>query len=158
MIQYNCPNEQNEGMSINAVSTAQMLGGVSVLGVNVSSERDLEKVILDGLPSQAVIKIIDRIYPGQTDKYYQLVPRSTLLRRQKEGSLLSLEESQKVERIARVFSFAIEVWGSENKAREFMKKPHPMLDDRTPFEASLNELGARQVEQILGRLMFGVCA
>ena len=145
-------------MSVNAISTAQMLGGTTVLGIEVRSDRDLEKIILNGLPCSAIAEIVERIYPGQTDKYYQLVPRSTLVRRQKEGSLLSVEESQKAERIARVFSFAVEVWGDEAKAREFMKKSHPMLDDRTPFEASLNELGARQVEQILGRLMFGVCA
>lgn len=145
-------------MSVNAISTAQMLGGTTVLGIEVQSDRDLEKIILNGLPCSAIAKIVERIYPGQTDKYYQLVPRSTLVRRQKEGSPLSVEESQKAERVARVFSFAVEVWGDEAKAREFMQKSHPMLDDRTPFEASLNELGARQVEQILGRLMFGSVA
>ncbi|MGL6344410.1 MAG: antitoxin Xre/MbcA/ParS toxin-binding domain-containing protein, partial [Waterburya sp.] len=134
-------------MAVNPISTAQMLGGATVLGIEVKNERDLEKIILKGLPTSAVTKIIERIYPGETDKYYQLVPRSTLIRRQKASSL-SLEESQKAERIARIFSFAVEVWGDEAKAREFMKKPHPMLEDRTPFEASLNELGARQVEQI----------
>jgi putative toxin-antitoxin system antitoxin component (TIGR02293 family) len=145
-------------MSVNAISTAQMLGGTTVLGIEVQSDRDLEKIILNGLPCSAIVKIVERIYPGQTDKYYQLVPRSTLVRRQKEGLPLSVEESQKAERVARVFSFALEVWGDEAKAREFMQKSHPMLDDRTPFEASLNELGARQVEQILGRLMFGSVA
>ncbi len=145
-------------MSINAISTAQMLGGKVVLGLDVKSDRDLEKIILRGLPTAAISKIVDHIYPGQTEKYYQLVPRSTLIRRQKEGSLLSVEESQKAERVARVFSFAVEVWGNEDKAREFMKKSHPMLDNRTPFEASLSELGARAVEKILGRLMFGICA
>lgn len=145
-------------MSISPMSTAQMLGGTSILGVEVKSDRDLEKVILKGLPCEAIAKIIDRIYPQQTDKYYQLVPRSTLIRRQKQGSPLSVEESQKAERMARVFSFAVEVWGNEEQAREFMKKSHPMLDDRSPFDASLSELGARQVEQILGRLMFGSAA
>ncbi|MDJ0636525.1 MAG: DUF2384 domain-containing protein [Xenococcaceae cyanobacterium MO_188.B29] len=145
-------------MSINARDTAQMLGGRIILGREVKSDRDLEKIILNGLPANAITEIVDRIYPGQTDKYYQLIPRSTLIRRQKDGSLLSVEESQKAERLARVFSFAVEVWGDENKAREFMQKAHPMLDNRTPFEASLSELGARQVEQILGRLMFGISA
>lgn len=145
-------------MSVNAISTAQMLGGTEVLGVEVKNDRDLEKAVVHGLPTDAVALIVGQIYPGQTDKFYELVPRSTLIRRQKEGSLLSTEESQKAERLARTFSFAIEVWGKEAKAREFMQKPHPMLEDRTPFEASLNELGARQVEQLLGRLMFGISA
>jgi putative toxin-antitoxin system antitoxin component (TIGR02293 family) len=145
-------------MSVNAVSTAKMLGGEKILGVEVKSERDLEKIVIKGLPIDAIFQIIDRIFPKQLDKYYQLVPRTTLIRRQKEGSPLSIEESQKAERIARVFSFAVEVWGNENKAREFMTKSHPMLEDRTPFEVSLSELGARAVEQILGRLMLGISA
>jgi putative toxin-antitoxin system antitoxin component (TIGR02293 family) len=142
----------------NAISTAQMLGGNKVLGIEVQSDRDLEKIVLNGLPTNVVTEIIEKIYPGQTDKIYQLIPRSTLIRRQKTGAILNAEESQKAERIARVFSFAVEVWNSEDKARDFMTKLHPMLENRTPFEASLSELGARQVEEILGRLMFGICA
>lgn len=126
--------------------------------VGNKSDRDLEKAVVQGLPTDAVTSIVGRVYPGKTDKFYKVVPRSTLIRRQKEGSLLSIEESQKAERLARVFSFAVEVWGNEAKARSFMQKAHPMLEDRTPFEASLSELGARQVEQLLGRLMFGVSA
>ena len=143
-------------MSVNAIATARMLGGTEILGIDIKSDRDLEKAIVQGLPPDAVALVVGLIYPGQTDKFYEVVPRSTLIRRQKEGSLLSTEESQKAERLARVFSFAVEVWGNEEGAREFMQKAHPMLEDRTPFEASLNELGARQVEQILGRLMFGI--
>lgn len=145
-------------MSVNPIATAQMLGGAEVLGIQVKSDRDLEKAIVQGLPTDTIALVVGQIYPGQTDKLYELVPRSTLVRRQKEGSNLSVEESQKAERLARIFSFAVEVWGNEIKAREFMQKAHPMLEDRTPFEAGLNELGARQVEQILGRLMFGVSA
>jgi putative toxin-antitoxin system antitoxin component (TIGR02293 family) len=53
---------------------------------------------------------------------------------------------------------AKDVWGSEEDAQEFMVKRHPMLDDRSPFEASLTEIGAREVESILGRLLFGSAA
>lgn len=145
-------------MSINAISTAQMLGGTKVLRTKVKSDNDLEKIVATGLPIDSLIKLVERIFPGETGKHYELVPRTTLIRRQKQKLPLNVEESQKAERVARVFSFAIEVWGDEAKARKFMKKPHPMLEDRTPFDASLSELGARQVEQLLGRLMFGITA
>lgn len=145
-------------MPVNAISTARMLGGTKVLKSEVKSDRDLEKIVLNGLPIDTVELVVGQIYPGQTDKFYKLVPRTTLIRRQKESSLLNVEESQKAERLARIFSFDVEVWSNKDKAREFMQKPHPMLEDRTPFETSLNELGARQVEQLLGRLMFGSAA
>lgn len=145
-------------MSVNAISTAQMLGGTKVLRAKVKSDRDLERIVAKGLPIGALVKLVERIFPGETGKHYELVPRTTLIRRQNQKLPLSMEESQKAERLARVFSFAVEVWGDEEKARNFMKKTHPMLENRTPFNASLSELGARQVEQLLGRLMLGISA
>ncbi len=37
-------------------------------------------------------------------------------------------------------------------------KPHPELNRRTPLDAALTELGARQVEQLLERIFYGVPA
>ena len=51
----------------------------------------------------------------------------------------------------------LEIWdGEEDSARCFMQTKHLLLDNRSPFEASLTELGARQVEDILRRIEFGV--
>lgn len=124
----------------------------------VSSARDLELAVQEGLPSELVEVTIERIFPGDPNTRYQIVPRATFARRLKNGERLSAQESEKLQRIARVFAMAIDVWGNEEDAREFMAKPHPMLDDRTPFEASLSEIGAREVESILGRLLFGSAA
>ena len=144
-------------MKVKSVLKAQIVGGKAILGSEVQSDRGLEKMILLGLPYQTVEAVMKRIYPGEIAKYYELVPRTTLLRREKEGAL-NLEESQKAERVARVYAMAVDVWGSESKARSFLTKEHPMLENRTPFEASLNAVGARQVEGILGRLQFGISA
>ena len=124
----------------------------------VSSVRDLELAVQEGLPSESVEVMIDRIFPHDPAFRYQIVPRATLTRRLKKGERLSPQESDKLQRVARVFAMAIEVWDNEEDAREFMTKRHPMLDDRTPFEASLSEIGAREVESILGRLLFGSAA
>ena len=144
-------------MKIRSVSTAKMLGGKAILGSEVKSDRDLEKIILSGLPTQVIKVVMTKIYPGETAKHYDLVPRTTLLRREEKG-VLNLEESQRAERIARVYAMAVDVWGNENSARTFLTKKHPMLENRTPFEASLNTLGAMQVEGILGRLKYGISA
>ncbi|OWY63769.1 hypothetical protein B7486_51165 [cyanobacterium TDX16] len=124
----------------------------------VSSARDLELAVQEGLPSESVEMTIDRIFPHDPTIRYQIVPRATFARRLKKGERLSPTESEKLQRIARVYAMAIDVWGNEEDAREFMAKCHPMLDDRTPFEASLSEIGAREVESILGRLLFGSVA
>lgn len=133
-------------------------GRVKLGSREVSSARDLELVVQEGLPSNLLEATINRIFPQNPAFRYQIVPRATLTRRLKKGERLSPEESEKLQRVARVFAMAKDVWGSEEDAREFMAKRHPMLDDRTPFEACLSEIGAREVESILGRLLFGGAA
>lgn len=137
---------------------ASLLGGTSKLGKEIKSDRDLEKLVIAGLPSESVKIVVDRIYPDASNQYYLLVPRSTLNRKLNNKSPLPIQYSEKLERLARIYVFALEVWNSEEDAREFMSKSHPMLDNRTPFAACMTELGARQVEQILGRLLFGSAA
>lgn len=137
---------------------AQVLGGTRKLGRKIETSSDLESVVAKGLPSSLVTEVVEKIYPHQPEKTYDLVPRTTLNRKLQTKKLLSLEESQKLERLARVYALALEVWGNPTEAREFLTRSHPMLKDRIPFEASLTELGARQVEEILGRIMFGSAA
>lgn len=146
---------------MNVVATKQMvsvLGGTKKLGKQIKNDRDLEKLVIAGLPGESVKTVVDRIYPNSSNHYYEVVPRSTLNRKLSDGSPLPLQYSEKVERLARIFAFALEVWEEEEDAREFMTKKHPMLDNRTPFCACMTELGARQVEQVLGRLLFGSAA
>lgn len=133
-------------------------GKVKIGTREIFTARDLEIVVQEGLPSKSVEVAIEHIFPHDTAQRFQIVPRATLLRRLKKGERLTSAESEKLQRVARVFAMAKEVWGSEEDAREFMVKRHPMLDDRSPFEASLSEIGAREVESILGRLLFGSAA
>ena len=150
----------DKAMNVVAIKeVVSVLGGTKKLGKSIKSERDLEKIVNAGLPAESVETVVDRIFPNASKKHYeQVVPRSTLNRKRINKLSLPAQYSEKVERLARIYAFALEVWDSEEDAREFMTKKHPMLDDRTPFEASMTDLGARQVEQVLGRLMFGSAA
>jgi putative toxin-antitoxin system antitoxin component (TIGR02293 family) len=51
---------------------------------------------------------------------------------------------------------ALDVWGSEASARQFMFEPHMLLHGRRPIDVVLeNELGRPVVESILGGLKYG---
>lgn len=86
----------------------------------VSSARDLELTVQEGLPAELVEVTINRIFPQDPTFRYQVVPRATFARRLKKGERLSPVESEKLQRIARVFAMALDVWGSEEDAREFV--------------------------------------
>ena len=141
-----------------ASRTATILGGKAVLGVAINSDYDLEKLVVRGLPYKTVDRLIERIYPDDRSRRWQIIPSSTYYRRRKAGHLTT-EESSKVERIARVYGMMLDVWdgeGEEDSARCFMQTKHRLLDNRSPFQACSSELGARQVEDILGRIEYGV--
>lgn len=137
---------------------AQVLGGEKKLGQGISTTNDLERAVAQGLPSELVMEVVEKIYPNRPEKSYQLIPRTTLMRKLQAKQPLSLEEGQRLERLARVYALTLEVWEDLALAREFLQAPHPMLKERSPYEACLTELGARQVEEILGRILFGSAA
>jgi putative toxin-antitoxin system antitoxin component (TIGR02293 family) len=79
----------------------------------------------------------------------------TLGRRLEEGKLTA-EESDRLYRYARLFERAVEVLGSEGKARTWLKKKHWALGGRVPLEIGRYEPGAREIKHLLGRIEHGI--
>jgi putative toxin-antitoxin system antitoxin component (TIGR02293 family) len=141
----------------NPESIANIMGGAPTLGRSVSSIRDLEQTISDGLPKIALRLTIERIYStnGEARRaMFRIVPEATLKRRTR----LSPAESERTERLARVIASAEHTWNDRDDAREWLTKPHPELSNRTPLEAAMTELGARRVEELLDRILYGIPA
>ena len=89
---------------------------------------------------------------------FRVVPKATFDRR-KAAHRLSAEESARLARLARIWSLAREVWGSDESTRAFLFRDHPMLEDRKPVDIVLqNELGGELVLEILGGLKYGTAA
>lgn len=121
---------------------------------------DLAEAVVRGLPVAAVDGVCVRIAPGDSSLRHLIIPKATWARRRRAADgRLSAEESGRVARLARLWTFAVEVWGSEGAARRFLGEPHQLLGGRVPREvAAQTEIGARAVEDILGRLEFGSAA
>jgi putative toxin-antitoxin system antitoxin component (TIGR02293 family) len=83
------------------------------------------------------------------------IARRTLARRKQEGRL-QLAESERVFRLATLFDKAVEVLGDKDRARRWFKMPLKALAGKSPIEYSDTEIGAREVEDLLGRLEHGV--
>ncbi|MBC7102723.1 MAG: DUF2384 domain-containing protein [Parvibaculum sp.] len=110
-----------------------------------------------GLPLKSLQRITFCISPENQSFSYFIVQKATLSRRKtSKDKRLSVGESEKVARLARIWSDAVRVWRSEDDARRFLNEPHMLLDGRVPAEmAAKTEEGARLVEGILGRLQHG---
>ncbi len=111
-----------------------------------------------GLPIRSVDRIARLLAPDDTQFKYRLIPKATLERR-KTASKLSPEEGARVARLANVWNVARDVWGSDDEARDFLFRPHPMAEDRLPIDLAIqSEFGAELIVDILGRLKYGSAA
>jgi putative toxin-antitoxin system antitoxin component (TIGR02293 family) len=136
---------------------AQVMGGRAVLLQRVRSVADLETLVAAGLPKRALRVTAERVFlsTGEVRKaMFRIVPEATYKRRTR----LSSSESERTERLARVIAAAEYAWSDQADAREWLTKPHPELANKTPLDAASSELGARQVEDLLDRLVYGIPA
>ena len=83
------------------------------------------------------------------------ISRSTLQRRKAAGRL-SPDESDKVMRFSRLLEHATKVFGDANKARAWLKFPQRGLGGAVPLDYAETEIGAREVDNLLGRIDYGV--
>jgi putative toxin-antitoxin system antitoxin component (TIGR02293 family) len=118
----------------------------------------IEKAVEGGLPREVLRHVAICIAGGDEARVsaleWSVVPKTTLERR--SGAKLSPQESERTERIARLFVHARRALGTEAEAREFMTSPHPELDGRSPIDAAKTDLGTRRTEQILNALEYGL--
>jgi putative toxin-antitoxin system antitoxin component (TIGR02293 family) len=62
-------------------------------------------------------------------------------------------------RVASVWRQAVRVWQSEDAARDFLYREHPLLGGRRPIDVVLeNEIRTELVRGVLGRLEHGSSA
>ena len=81
--------------------------------------------------------------------------RATLHRRKNQGKIDG-EESEKLVRYQRLLKKAEDVFGAGEAAREWLCHKQPGLGGAVPLDFARTEIGAREVENLLGRIEYGV--
>src|SRR5438270_14024445 len=106
-----------------------------VLGVKAVTIRDLSYAVERGLPKGALSRTARRVFDerGAAHKFIiKVVPEATFKRRVR----LSVPESERTERIARVIAAAEYAWDDRNSAHQWLRAPHPELDNRSPIKTA----------------------
>jgi putative toxin-antitoxin system antitoxin component (TIGR02293 family) len=84
------------------------------------------------------------------------IPPRTLARRKLEGRF-DPDESDRLVRVARVFGRALELFeGDAAGAREWLFRAQGALGGLVPLELAKTDVGAHEVEQLIGRLEHGI--
>ncbi|KAG0189041.1 hypothetical protein DFQ28_003987 [Apophysomyces sp. BC1034] len=113
------------------------------------SMAELDAQVRQGLPQSALREGVGHVASTPEERralLSRIVPEATFKRRRDR---LSPDESEKTERLARIFATADYVWDSEDDARAFLNTAHPLLEGRAPLDIAMTELGARRVETLL---------
>ena len=145
-------------------SAIDVMGGHSTLGT-VKTVLDLSDLIGKGLPVDVLERIKKR--SALTDREMSLslgLSTKTLTRlrsrkRQKgkaRPARLSLSQGDRLYRLARLMSIAEQVFEDRGRAHEWFRQPQLGLGNRKPLELIHTEVGAREVEDLLGRIEHGV--
>jgi putative toxin-antitoxin system antitoxin component (TIGR02293 family) len=131
------------------------LGGEPVLGRPLRSGAELQAAIREGFPQLVVQEVMHGagITLKELASSLDLSARS-LQRRRREGRLAGYE-SDRLYRLARILALAKHYIGNEEAATRWLKRANRALGGATPIESLDTELGARAVEEILGRIAYG---
>lgn len=125
-------------------------------GIRAKGPSEVMAALKKGLP----ISAFERLYKAMGLSVLELGSVANIslrtLRRRKHDGKLTPEESERVYRIACVFDRAVDVFGEAKIAREWLKEPLIALSGKTPLEYLGMEVGAREVEGLLGRIEHGI--
>ena len=131
------------------------LGGEAVLKRRLSRNIDLQAAIREGFPQRVIEELMRAagLSIKELAACLDLSPRS-LQRRRREGRLARYE-SDRVYRLARIVALAKSSLGGRDAATRWLKRPNRALGGKAPLAVIDTELGARSVENVLGRIAFG---
>jgi len=145
-------------MRCEVVITPEQIGAVLALAPAPHTFAELDAAVRAGLPKAALRESVAHAVSTADERralMARIVPEATFKRRRDR---LTPDESEKTERLARIFASANFVWDDEDDARTFLGTPHPLLEGRSPLDVAMTELGARRVEELLWKLFYGIPA
>jgi putative toxin-antitoxin system antitoxin component (TIGR02293 family) len=142
---------------MNSREIAEALGGRKVLGRSVSNLAQLAELVRQGLPAGSLLVLREKLELKNAALSARLgIPQRTLTRRLSQHARLTAAESDRAVRLARVYATAVEMIGNADKASQWLHTPNRVFAGGSPMDQLDTDLGAKEVENVLGRIAYGV--
>ena len=128
-----------------------------LIGVDTRDSLQLLRSVEAGLPYGAFERLVANTSLSSDDALTLVsIPKRTLTRRRREGRFRQ-DESDRLVRAARIFGRALSLFdGNLAGAKDWLSRPQKALGGGVPLELARTEVGAIEVERVLGRLEHGV--
>ena len=135
-----------------------VMGGSRALGTRVRTLLDLSDLIERGVPRAAAERVRERLELTEREFAEGLGVSTKTLQRlaRSEHGRLTPAQGDRLYRMARMVALAEDVFEERAHAREWLRQPQRGLGNRVPLALMRTEAGAREVEDLLGRIEYGV--
>jgi len=140
------------------MSTSQivdLLGGHQVVG-QVGNPIEMAQAVRHGLPWASFEAIGSALEISQAELAHVLQIRSRTLSRRKDTGRLESMESDRLVRLTRILAHAVEVFETLDGARDWLEFENRALGDQKPLDLLDTDAGAREVDEVLGRIEHGI--
>lgn len=139
---------ENQAKTIEAI----LLNSAGVVEV---SGFETAVVVERGLPTSSIQILREQ---GLTfgEVHELILPARTLKHRQEKNQLLTLDEADRVLRVAKVMTLADHVFGDHEKALGWLRRMNNRLRGRAPIDMLRSEVGGDLVRQMLFQIDEGI--
>lgn len=150
------PKKQREGVvrHYTQLEPQAMVVGDSVAAYD--SPSTLLEILRKGLPIRELQALQASLQVPMEKLAAMLGISKATLHRRKAAGKLDVVESDRVVRYARLMGLATQVMETPENARLWLSTPKIGLGGAIPLEYAETEFGAREVEDLLGRIEYGV--
>ena len=126
------------------------------LGVQIpTNDTDLLSIVENRFSPEIINRLL-KLGLGRAELDKVVIAARTLQHRRSRREKLSVEESDRVLRLARVLAAAETTYGSRARALDWLRAPIARLNDRSPLSLLTTETGARIVEEALTQIDEGM--
>lgn len=119
-------------------------------------ERELAEIVARRIAPEAIDRLARAGVPPRHLDF--IIPPRTLSHRKSKNERLTLDESDRAMRVARLLALADAVFGDHTKALVWLGAPAGLFAGKSGFEVMVSEAGARMIEEALLRLDEGFFA
>jgi putative toxin-antitoxin system antitoxin component (TIGR02293 family) len=127
-----------------------------LLDARIQSGADLAEIA----NARVDVTVIDRLSERglKLDELSFIIPRRTLTHRRQHHERLSIDESDKAIRLAKILAQAMSIFGDPDKAMVWLRSDHARFLGKSALDMASTEHGARLVEEALVQIDEGYFA
>ncbi len=127
-----------------------------ILDLKIDTTKTLIKKLHEGFQYKSYKYLVDYLEISNSDLSQIVGINNRTLTRRKSRGRFDTDESERILRVAGLLEHATSLFKDKDKALNWLKSPKKALDGKSPLEYADTSVGIEKVNDLLGRLEYGV--